>query len=102
MEKIFGVEGLSPNIILRNWLTFNLRHCIAEQESIAYHNKKGKQNIHDIKINFNHKIKSDLMEKHHIYKNLGRSDYFKKNFAAENYLLTWENNCWQVLTLFPQ
>ena len=101
-EKIFGLEGLSPNTILRNWLTFNLRQCIVEQESIAYHNKKGKENIHDIKTKFNHKIKSDLMEKYYIYKNLGRLHYFKKIFAANDYLLTWKNNWWQVLTIFSQ
>ena len=99
-EKIFGIEGQSPNSILRNWITFLLRECIARQESIAYKNKKGSANIHDIKIHFNNKIKAELMEKYRIYQHLGRLDYFKKIFAVDNYLLTWQNDWWQVLTLF--
>ena len=31
-EKIFGLLGTSPKIILRNWLTFLLRQCIVDQE----------------------------------------------------------------------
>ena len=29
-EKLFGLKGSTPGIILRNWLTFMLRHCIVE------------------------------------------------------------------------
>lgn len=100
-EKIFGIEGETPNSILRNWLTFLLRQCIVEQEHVAFHNKKGLANIHDIKINFNNKINTELMEKYRIYEHLGRLDYFKKIFAANDYLIIWQHNWWQVLTLFP-
>ena len=100
MEKVFGLAGNSPNIILRNWLTFLLRQCIVDQERAAYHNKKGLQNIDDIKMNFNEKVKTELMQKYLIYQNLERSDYFRKIFAVNNHLIVWENNWWQVLTLF--
>jgi len=99
MEKVFGLAGNSPNIILRNWLTFLLRQCIVDQERAAYHNKKGLQNIDDIKMNFNEKVKTELMQKYLIYQNLERSDYFRKIFAVNNHLIVWENNWWQVLTL---
>ena len=99
-EKVFGLLGNTPNIILRNWLTFNLRHCVVKQEGPAFHNRKGPANIIDIKIMFNEKIKSELMEKYHIYTNLARLDYFKRIFMVNDYLVTWENNWYQVLTLF--
>ena len=100
-EKVFGIEGESPNSILRNWITFLLRECIVKQESIAFHNKKGMANIHDIKVNFNNKIKAELMDKYRIYQHLGRLNYFEKIFAVNDYLITWQNEWWQVLTLFP-
>ena len=100
IEKVFGIEGDSPNSILRNWITFILRECIVEQERLAFHNQKGKNNIHDIKRTFNNRVKTELYRKYLIYKNLGRLDYFKKIFAVNNYLITWENEWWQVLTIF--
>ena len=99
-EKLFGIEGESPNSILRNWITFLLRECIVKQESVAFHNKKGMGNIHDIRVQFNDKIKAELMQKYRIYQHLGRLDYFEKIFAANDYLITRENDWWQVLTLF--
>ena len=56
-EKIFGLLGHSPGVILRNWITFLLRHCIIEQESIAYHNKKGLLNELELKAKFNDLVK---------------------------------------------
>lgn len=99
-EKAFGLAGESPNIILRNWITFILRKCIADQENLAYHNEKGHGNSLDIKINFNDRIKTELMKKYLIFENLGRLPYFKKIFSVNDYLIAWENDWWQVLTLF--
>ena len=99
-EKIFGVLAQTPGGILRNWLTFLLRHCIVQQESIAYHNKKGPLNEQMIKMKFNETVKSEVMGKYRIYSNLGRTDYFEKIFAYDDYLLVWENNWYQILTLY--
>lgn len=99
-EKIFGIEGHSPNTILRNWLTFLLRECIVDQESIAYHNNRGVENIWDIKIKFNDRVKAELMQKYRIYQSLDRLNIWEKIFAVNDYLVTWENNWWQVLTLY--
>ena len=99
-EKAFGLMGDSPNIILRNWVTFILRKCISDQENIAYHNGKGPANIKDIKVNFNDRIHSELMKKYNIFKHLDRLLYFENFFAVNNYLIAWEDDWWQVLTLF--
>ena len=59
-EKVFGLSGNTPNVILRNWLTFVLRQCIVEHESIAFHNKKGQGNEILIKNSYNQMIKSEV------------------------------------------
>ena len=99
-EKVFGLIGNTPGIVLRNWLTYLLRHCIVEQESIAYHNKKGLFNERELKVKFNERVKSEVMGKYRIYANLGRTEYFEKIFKFQDYLLVWENDWYQILTLY--
>ena len=100
LEKVFGLPGNSPSITLRNWLTFLLRQCIVIQEGVAYKNKKGPYNLHLIKSRFNEKVKVELRQKHLIFTNLGRPHCFRNTFAVNDYLVTWENNCWNALTLY--
>ena len=100
VEKIFGIHGTTPDTILRNWMTYLFRQIVAEHEARAFHNKKGQENAKDIRIAYNHKIKSELWLKYNIYRNLGREGYFTKIFAVKDYLITWENSQWNVLTLF--
>ena len=99
-EKVFGLLGHTPSIILRNFLTYLLRQCIVEQEGIAYHNKRGMLNIRDAKARFNSTVKSEVMAKYRIYAHIGRNDFFEKIFAQNEFLLAWENNWWQILTLY--
>ena len=99
-EKIFGMHGTTPDVVLRNWLTYLFRQIVAEHEGRAFHNKKGPSNAIDIKIAYNQKVKSELWLKYNIYHHLEREAYFNKIFAVKDYLITWENEQWQVLTLF--
>ena len=96
----FGLKGDTPGVILRNWLTYLLRYCITEQESKAFYNQSKMANELEIKIEFNQLIKSEAYKKYLIYKNLGRDKYFCKIFATKNFLLAWQNNAWQILTLY--
>ena len=100
MEKVFGIHGHSPGIILRNWMTFLLRETIANQERVAYYNQKGQNNIQDIKLAYNQNVNSEVWIKYNIYKKLGRLSYFEKIFAYNNHLILWENDNWQILTIF--
>ena len=59
-EKIFGMLGNSPAIILRNWLTYVLRYCIHQQENLAYHHKKGLLNETEIKLVHNSQVHEKL------------------------------------------
>ena len=81
-EKVFGMSGKTPNTILRNYLTFLLRQCIAEHESIAYYNQKGLGNEILIKNASNETVKSEVWKKYTIFDNLDRQEYFKKIFAT--------------------
>ncbi len=100
MEMVFGLSGTTPDIILRNWLTFLLRSCIVTQENIAFHNKKYQGNAIDIKLNFNNRLKAEIWEKYNIFDNLGRLDYFTKTFGHNEYLIKKVKESWQVLTVF--
>ena len=100
MEKVFGLYGNTPTVILRNWLTFLLRQCIVEYESIAFHNKKGHRNEINIKLSYNQMVKTEVWGKYNILSNLGRLEYFRKKFAVNNHLIAWNNEQWEILTLY--
>ena len=99
-ERVFGMVGNTPNIILRNWLRFLLRHCIVQQENIAYHNKRGKLNVIDIKLAYNKMVKREVWLKYNIFKNLGQLDKFQSIFAINDYLIAWQDDQWQIITPF--
>ena len=99
-EKAFGLHGKRPAILLRNWLTFILRETVAEYESIAFHNKLGLRNQRKIKLAYNAKVKQSVRQKYNILTNLGRDAFFENIFAVKDYLISWENNGWQILTIF--
>ena len=100
-EMAFGLPAVTKNEILGNWLTFLLREIVSLQERPAYHNKKGHLNELDIKLKFNEEMKRQLLQYYILYKHLGKEDYFRNSFAINDYIITWEKNQWQVLTIFP-
>ena len=81
-------------------MTYLFRQCIVEQESIAFYNQTGQNNAMEIKITYNQRVKTELWNKWNIYKNLEKQNYFSSIFAVNDYLLTWENEQWNALTLF--
>ena len=99
-EMAFGLKGDSPSIILRNWLTYLLRYCITEHESTAFYNQSKMANEVQIKMKYNQLVKSEAYKKYLIYQNLDRDNYFRKIFATRGFLLAWQNNGWQILTLY--
>ena len=97
-EKVFGLHGHKPGIILRNWLTFLLRRCISEYEHIAYYNKKGLKNENDIKHLYNQTVYLEVWEKYNVLSNLKRDEYFKRIFAVNDHLIEWNNGRWNIIT----
>ena len=62
-EQIFGILGDSPAVVLRNGLTYVLRFCIYQQESLAYHNKRGLLNETDIKLVYNTQVRREAVQR---------------------------------------
>ena len=96
----FGIPGKSKNVILRNWLTFLLRDIISQHERHAYHNKRGLGNEIDIKLDYNEEVKRQVRQQFLILKNTNRLDHFQESFAVNDHLIVWEDNQWQILTIF--
>ena len=87
-EKVFGILKNDPKTQLRNWLTFLLREVIIRQELIAYHNKRGRTNIRDMKIYYNARVQREVRQAQQIYTNIGRADIFVRRYAPNNAFLT--------------
>ena len=87
-EKIFGILGDSPAATLRNWLTYVLRFCIHQQESLAYHNKKGLLNETDIKLVYNTQVHREAVQRLLYYKHIGRLDLFHKFYTINEIFVT--------------
>ena len=77
-----------------------MRETLGEYESIAFHNKLGLRNQGKIKLAYNAKVKQSVWQKYNILTNLGRDAFFENIFAVKDYLISWENNGWQILTIF--
>ena len=74
MEMAFGILGTTPAITLRNWLTFELRACIHQQENLAYHNQRGTGNELDIKRTYNTNLRRQTLQNLLLYQHKGRID----------------------------
>lgn len=98
-EKAFGLIGKIPEIILRNWLTFLFRKNIYECENKSYKNNTLAKEDH-IKKRYNFIIKEEIREKLNIYKNLGQIELFERYFTVKDFLIIWQNEDWQVLSMF--
>ena len=81
-EKIFGMLGNSPAIVLRNWLTYVLRFCIYRQENSAYHYKKGLLNATDIKLIYNTQVHREAVQRLLYYTHIDRLDLFHKYYSV--------------------
>ena len=101
-EKAFGLMGSLPGITLRNWLTFVLRACIHEHESVAYHNQKGLVNVTTIKQLFNARVAREVHSAQLIYAANGRPDIFEKYFTVNGALVVQgPSDQWLVSTVLP-
>ena len=96
-EKIFGLLGTSPAVTLRNWLTYVMRFCIYQQETLAYHNKQGLSNETRIKVTYNTRIHQEVSRRILYYKHIGRMDIFYKYYPINE---AFVNKHLQVTTVF--
>ena len=78
-EKAFGIvqKKQTTGILLRNWLTFMLRECIAQEERTAYHALK-KPNLEDTKKRFNQALGLEIHIKTIRYRNENNLAFLEK------------------------
>ena len=67
-EMAFGLEGNSPPILVRNWLTFLLRECIVQHEKMAFYNDLGEGNIIHLKHTYNARVVKEVCEAYELAK----------------------------------
>ena len=85
-EMVFGLTGRAPSIILRNWLTFNLRHVISNYEYVLY-KSHSQPSLSKVKARFNQQVKSPILWKHQYYTHVNNLPFFKKHFQFTPYLV---------------
>ena len=87
-EKAFGLQPITKNerdaTILRNWLTFTLRHCIMLEERKAYYKRPTKNDEWKFITKLNHKIQQEAEEKYLQYKYGGKETKFEKIVTTNN------------------
>ena len=85
-EKSFGIvqKKKTHGILLRNWITYLMRHCIAQHEREAYTSKK--PSVEKIKVNLNKKMVFEITMKLMRHRNEGNLAHFEKIIAHANVL----------------
>ena len=78
-EKAFGItQKATTGILLRNWLTYLLRHCILQTERAAYHITKKNNLTRLAKTKFRNALGMEIHIKAMRYKKEGKTDFFDK------------------------
>ena len=95
-EKAFGIQPTNKNeikpTILRNWITFSLRHYIILEERRAYHsNNYTSGAIQKFFLKYNHSTQEELNTKKMQYDFQGLSSKFEKIVTVNNAIATINN-----------
>ena len=77
----FDILGTAPAVTLRNWLTYVLRACIHQQETLAYHNQRGLGNELDVKRTYNARLRREILQNFQLYLHTGRMNLFEKYYG---------------------
>ena len=90
-ERAFGIfEHISDNILLRNYITFIIRHILYRNRNMDNHDP---QNVHLILINkVKYFIRNNLCDQFHLHKHKRKVKIFIKTYLVEDILGKVENN----------
>ena len=90
-EKAFGIyEQRNPNINLRNYITFVIRHIVYRNRNLTYNSGENILTIMINKVNFY--IRKDLLEKFNIAKYNNEIQQFKAKYLIGEFLGKIRNN----------
>ena len=100
-EMVFGLEGNSPPIVLRNWLTFKLRQVLfvyAYQASLQH----VRPHLHLVKSRFNQQIYKEVLWKYRYCLHTNTLDTFRRQFQwGDHHLVKIAHPDIAVVPLFP-
>lgn len=82
-EMAFGINGNTPSIVLRNWITFKLRQCISRQEWIASKHPLANHAL-QVKKRLNSQFRREIVHKYHYCELHHRTDFFIKHYQFTN------------------
>ena len=85
-EMAFGIIGTTPNIILRNWLTFKLRQSISKQEYLASIQPKNNQ-VLQAKTRMNQQVRNEVIQKYYYCQKNSLEEFFTKHFQFTDSLV---------------
>lgn len=90
-ERAFGIfEHITDKILLRNYITFIIRHILYRNRNMDNHDP---QNVHLILINkVKYFIRNDLCDQFHLHKHKRKVEIFIKTYLVEDILGKVENN----------
>ena len=96
LEKAVGLQLKKGKdecaTILRNWLTFSLRHLIMQEERRAYHIKDYYlRSVEKFVVKFNFKVQEELKAKKLIYDHRGAPGKFEDIVTYNNVVASVEN-----------
>ena len=80
-EMVFGLNGNTAPILLRNWLTFKFRQIISYQEFLA-HNSPGINNARMIKTKMNREVKNEVHKKYEYCCATNNLPFFAKHYQC--------------------
>ena len=88
-EVVFGLQARTREeekaAILRNWVSFNLRHLIMQEERKAWkYEKYTAEHGNNFVQKFNNLMQNELTEKHHSYKHRGLEHKFQSIISVNN------------------
>ena len=85
-EMAFGINGSTPSIILRNWLTFKLRQCIGRQEMVACNHPNADHAL-QVKKQLNSQVRKEVIHKYYYCQQYHRMPFFTKHYQFTNDLI---------------
>ena len=95
-EMAFGLQPTNKKdentTILRNWLTFTLRHCLMLEERKAYYRQNTEEHERIFIFKYRSKISDEAKIKELYYKYSGREIHFEKIITAKNAIAEKKND----------
>ena len=96
---VFGLKGNTPNILLRNFLTFSLREAIQNMEYKGFYDENFATNVDNLKRIYNAKVGEYIQQTFDSYKYNNRPDLFDQYFCSNSSLVEKESDDSIIVTL---